>query len=299
MMIVKRVLGTLCAAALLLAGFAGCSPSTNEADTAAINAAMDKLDSCTSFSAIQISEQEESVTAEGETFSYASVSRMELTLVVSPTPQMKALTTATARYDDETMTQTTQSYIVPKDGGYAEYYCDGTDWYVVTTEDADALTGFSAAGMASLFLADGMTFAKDGSETLSGGRAVRYKGILRDDALIDMLENSGGLSSISSMSESLQQRIVDNLKEDLDPLSVYVWVDEGSGYPVRFEMSLAETLAAVNDSINKTLGNPAAEEEWVLSKYVMTLELSDFNAVTEIVPPPEAADAIPYEEPLN
>lgn len=97
------------------------------------------------------------------------------------------------------------------------------------------------------------------------------------------------------MSENQQAKIRDNLLKDLSGVNVKVWVDEENGYPVRFEISLSQILGELSDSIAKSLGNKSSVQQVTTGKYLLSMSLSDFNAVEEITLPPETANAQPYE----
>ena len=109
-----------------------------------------------------------------------------------------------------------------------------------------------------------------------------------------MLEASGQLSDIATMSENQQQKIKSNLVKDLDQVTVSVWIDQASGYPVRFELSLNNILADLEKSISKSLGNKD-NGDWDITKYVISTEVKDFDAVSEIVLPPDASSATALE----
>ena len=290
---IKRILSLVCAAALLLT-VAGCSAG-NQADTDAVIAAIDKFRACKSFTLVQQTEIEESVTVEGMEYSYSGLTEMEMSLVSEPELSVMTVRSMTQVFDGEESFQSAYSYLIPENGGHTEYFSDGTDWYTVSTGADYALDEMGAANVADSFFAELATFRKAGEESLEGGKALRYEGRLQGENLLAMLEINGLLSGIYSMSENQQNKIRENLIKDLKPLSLNIWIDAESGYPVRFEVSMEQTLEQLAASIANTLGNKASEEESEVSKYGITMSLSEFDAVEEIVLPPEAAKALPFE----
>jgi len=290
----KRILAALCAVAMFAVLTTGCSKA-NQADTDAVNAAMDKFRACTSFTVIQTTEGYETVTIDGEKQEASGITEMEITLVTAPEAQMKTGTSIKLSYDGEVMEQTTASYLVPENGGYVEYVTNGTEWIKVSSEDGNALDGYNADFVMGTFCADKVAFGKAGEETLESGKATRYEGKLAGEELVAMLEANGHLNSVSSMSDNQQSKIRTNLVKDLDGVTVCVWVDEASGYPVRFELDMTDTLKDMEKSISKTLGNKSSGSDWSITKYVISMTAKDFNALDEIVLPPEAASAVPYE----
>lgn len=291
----KRFLSAVFAALLMLSCTA-CGSSTSQADTDAVKAAVDKFRACSSFSMVQTTEQQEAGTMEGLDYSYSSSTRMELILIAEPSLQMMTSTTAKLDYDGEKMEQTMSSYVVPENGGYAEYYYDGAEWFKVSSDDASALTGFSAAAVADAFFTDIIAFGKVGEESMDGLKASRYEGKLGGEDLVGMLEVNGQLSSISSMSQNQQEIIKKNLVKDLDPVTVRVWIDESSGYPIRFELDMSGLFMGMDKSISKSLGEKTSSSQRSLNEYVVSMIPADFNAVDKIELPAEAANARPYED---
>lgn len=290
----KRIFA-LCCALLLLVGTAACGKGGNATDTEAVNAALLKLEDCTSCVVLQVTEIDETLVEEGLTYTHTGTTRTEITLISSPRFKMKNETTAQANYDGQEMSQHTISCIVPQDGGYCEYYFDGTSWYTVFAEDESAVPTIGVMDLAAMFMLEVESFGKAGTETLDSGRAHRYDAHLSGTALVSFLENNGYLSSITSMSENQQNKIKTNLAEDLESLVLSVWVDAESGFPVRFELDLSVLLVELEKIINETLGNLTSESQWTLDKYTMTMILSSLNQVEDIVIPPEAENAVPYD----
>ena len=292
----KRIIA-LCCALLLLVGAAGCGKTAkgNEADSIAVNTALIKLDDCTSCVLTQITEIDESYVEEGVTYTHNGTNQTQITLITSPEFKMINENRSQAIYDGTEVDQHTISYIVPKDGGYIEYYFDGTSWYYVFTEDKSTVPAVEVIDLAVMFMLEVESFAKVATETLDGGEAYRYDAYLSGSALVKYLENNGFLSSITSMSENQQNKIKTNLETDLNGLRLSVWVDAESGYPVRFELDLGALLMELETSINKSLGDMTSESQWTLDTYIITMILRDLNAVEDLVIPEEALNAVPYD----
>ena len=291
---IKRSLAVLCAAAVLLLCTAGCGAS-NEADTAAVNAAVEKFRSCGSFSLHQVTSQQETIVMEDMEYECSTVNELHMALITGDDAAMMTSTDIVSELDGDIMEQSAASYVIPEDGGYAEYHFDGAQWVKVYTEQTDVLSGMGPDYVLVNFFAEGMGFKKAGEESLDSGKALRYDGVLQGEELVTMLWLSGALSGVSTMSQNQQTLIRENLIKDLKAVTVSVWVDEASGYPVRFEIDLADTMQQIQDSISKTLGDKESETQWAITDLVITMSLGDFDAVSEIVLPAEAADAALYE----
>ena len=292
---IKRIFCAVCALMLMLSA-TGCSsmPQGNQADTDAVNAAVEKFRACESFTVAQHINWQESVNVDNDKQLYNAVNEMEISFISGEQPQMISYAMTKVENGGSTVEQSSISYIVPENGGYAEYVTDGNEWVKVTAEDSGFLTEISAASFVNAFFTEFISFAKVGEEELVSGKAVRYDGALSGEALVAMLDANGQLGDLASMSEKSQATIRENLIKDLGYLTISVWVDEASGYPVRFETKLTDILDDLNKSISKSLGNKV-NNEWAITEYVLSMSASDFNALTEIVLPAEAANAVPYE----
>ena len=291
----KRIIG-IALILVLVFGFSGCSSiKTSEEDTLAVMAAIDKFAACKSFTVKQITESTEVATSNGEKFVYDGNSVVEFSIINEPEFRLMNSKTITVKTADGEVEQSTISYIVPENGVFTEYFTDGAEWFKVSTDDASYLSGFNAKAFTSAFFVDVLSFGKVGEDTLDSGKAVRYEGALGGADLMGMLESVGYFyNGIASMSENQQAKIKENLAKDLKPVTVKVWVDEASSYPVRFEVSMTGMLENLEESISKTLGN-MAQGDWAITDYVVTMIVEDFDAVEGILLPADAANAKVYE----
>lgn len=292
---VKKILaGAFAAMFMLTASACGRSiPSGNQADTDAVLAAVEKFRTCESFTVVQHIDWTESVTLDGDTQLYNASNEMAISFIGGEQPRMISSTVTRVENGGDIAEQSSLSYVIPEDGGYAEYATDGSQWLKAVSNDASALSGISAASFANAFFTDFISFAKVGEVELDSGKTVRYSGELSGEPLVAMLEANGQLGDLASMSENQRAKIMENLINDLGYMTVSVWIDE-AGYPVRFEVSLTEILDDLNESISKSLGNKT-NSEWAITDYVLSVSASDFDDVPEIVLPADAASATHYE----
>ena len=179
----------------------------------------------------------------------------------------------------------------------------GTTWRAktLTKDDLPKLTLPSGAKWPLDFLRESAaSFAEAGHEDLNGSSATRFDGKIEGEAVRLAVEASGVLDALrqSAALEGLDlTEIIDSLSGSI-PVSL--WMDDRSGYIVRYEMDLTEVMSSVWDSLRSQLlrfeGMDALEQleklglELTLSHVHMSAVLSDFDAVEEIVLP-EAANA--------
>lgn len=284
-----RRLTAAAAALTLLLGLSACSGGDK---TAEVESAFEKLRAAESFQAVHVTEREEVITSGEETMTFQGTSRLALTVHTVPNPQLMAETTATVTASNgQSQEQTTIIYVMPEaNGGYSQYITDGTVWYKSTQEESTALEGMSAGDVIELFVSEGLTYRQAGSETLESGPAKKYETTRTGADLVAMLEDVGLLNNIQSMSESQQQRIKEGLGK-LKGQSVFVWIDEATGYPVRFEADLTALIPEITKSISDTLGGYEEENSWTQTKSTIRLDVSLWNEAPEVVLPPEAASA--------
>ena len=295
MMNKTRIAAMLCALVLVLGLLVGCGgPAPSQDATDAVYAALDKLYSCTSLTTYQLTERQETISAEGESFVYTGSTGMELSMILEPELYVLAKTTMKIAYAENSTEQVSVSYIMPEDGGYAEYYKEGDKWYKIVVSAEDGPMDLDIRESTTLYLTEGMEFRKAGSDKLSGGQATRYECALKGELLVNLLEANGHLINIYEMSENQQNKIRENLAKDLKALTIRIWVDDANGYPVRFEMDMTATMIELNNSIAATLGSET-DSSWTVNRFAMSMDLRDFNAVAPITPPAEAADAELYD----
>lgn len=290
---IKRLICLLCALVLALTAV-GCG-SPNQADTDAVMAALEKFASCKSFTIVQTTECLETMRADGEEMVFNSRNELLLSLVTEPELQLMTVTSTTVEGEGDVFEQSKLSYIVPENGGYAEYSTDGNEWYKYSAEDSSALSGINASSITATFFADRLSYRKAGEEKLDSGKALRYEGILSGDDLIGMLGSYGYLNNVAAMSANQQTKIMENIQKDLKGVTVSVWLDEATGYPVRFEINMGKILKDLEESISKSLGNKASDSQYTISDCIISMTVSDFDAVEKIDLPAAAAAAKPYE----
>ena len=278
-------------AGLLTLSLAACSGGGDQ--TAEVKAAQAKLDAATSFESVYRTEMDYSMAdADGEAVSVSVTNQMKVTLFTAPEPRLMADTTTELTSGEEHMSQNMTIYMLKEGEGYSQYITDGSRWAKGTVASSD-MEEMTPTDSIQLFLAEGAAFRKVGTETLEGGDAVKYENTLKGAQLVEALDNVQLLDSISSMSEDQQSKIRSDLGKNLKGLTVHIWVDEATGYPVRYEMDLTAILEDMTDSISKTLGGHSEKSGRTMTRAVVSMTCANFNSAAEIVLPDAAADAEP------
>lgn len=274
----------LALAALMALGLAACGKGNADG---AVNAAVEKLKAAASLDAVM--ELTMSYAGEGEALTMTNT--MRVTMFSEPV-KLKADVEMKMESGGEEYARTLTTYAIQEGGTVTQYATDGASW-AKKAAVTDDLTQYDVRSSLARYLGGGAEYQEAGTEQVGGRDAVKYKGAVSGEALVQLLDDTGSLSSISAMSADQQAKIKENLKE-LPPLTIFVWVDKESGYPVQFEMDMTGLLADMEANIDETLGHPGAGSDAAvpeLGGYVMRMTCFNFGAATAFELPAEAADA--------
>lgn len=72
---------------------------------------------------------------------------------------------------------------------------------------------------------------------------------------------------------------------DIGELTEYIWIDEATLYPVKYEIDMTEVMAAMMDSVLESMGDEAEGVSMSFSKMKMTMHFSNFNSVEDFEMP--------------
>lgn len=276
----------LALAALMALSLAACGG--NNAD-GTVSAALERLKSAASLDA----KMELTMAYAGETAEDTLTVTNTMTVSMFSEPmKMKADVEMKMESGGEEYTRSLTTYAIQEGETVTQYATDGSAW-AKKSAGAEDLSQYDAVSSMVRYLAGGADYKEAGSETVEGRDAVRYVGSVSGEALVTLLDETGLLSSISAMSADQQAKIKENLAK-LPPLSVTVWVEQDSGFPVRFEMDMTRLMSDMEANIDETLGHPgtgAGEEAAEVASYVLKMTCTHFNSATAFELPAEAAAA--------
>lgn len=277
---------TLALAAMLALSLAACG---GENADAAVTAALEKLKGAASMDAkMEVTIAYAGAEGSGD---LTVTNTMSVTMFTEPL-KMKADVEMKMRSGEDEYTQALTTYAIQEGGGVTQYATNGTDWAKKTAASAD-LEQYDARSSLVRYLEKGAGYKEAGTEQVEGADAAKYTGTVSGEALVELLDDTGSLGSISAMSADQQAKIRENLK-GLPPLTVSVWVDSASGCPARFEMDMSKLLADMEANIDETLGHPDlgdSAETPEIASYIVRMTLSNFDAATPFELPAEAAAA--------
>lgn len=277
----RRTAALLLAAAMTVS-LAACGNGANQDPTAAIQAALEKIDAVESMDAVMFMEMDMSVmgqSIEADTTMNMSCFNDPVKLKADMTMNMGA------------MGSVSMSIYAQQDGEMCSTYLyDGTGWTVETMDLGD-LQQYDAQESMSLYLECGEDFTLAGSEKINGSTADKYTGVIRGEALEKVLASSAATQSVESISGELD---LADLYSDLGDLPITVCVDRETGYPVRYYLVMTKMMQSI---LEKTMAAAVESGEANLSgmmtvdQLTITMDCYNFGNATEFTIPQEALEA--------
>lgn len=273
------------AAALVLGGLlalsvTACGGGTSKLDAAQkIQAASEKVNALESMEATMFMEMDMSVMGQN----MESDTTATMACFNDPIKLKMDMTTSMGELGSMSMSM----YAQAEGSQCTTYLYDGTNW-IVDTVDVGDVEQYDAQQSMDLYLKSGTEYASLGTETINGVTADKYSGIIRGDALEEVIKNSGASSSLeTSLGDGLT---LGDLYSDLGDMPVTVWIDQETGYPVRYYMDMSDVMQSM---MTKMLSGMGIEGEGLMTidKLEITMDCYNFNAATDFTIPADALSA--------
>lgn len=276
----KRIAVLALGAALTLS-MTACGGTENKDNSSGdIGTAMEKLNAVSSLDATMVMEMNMSV--------------MEQVMETKTTMNMSCFNDPMKLKADMTMDMgdlgsVDMSIYAAMDGDtYNMYLYDGTNW---TTQAVDVsyLQQYDAKESMNLYLESGDDYTLAGTEEINGSTTNKFTGVIRGEALEEVLAASGATSNLEASVGDLD---LASLYSDLGDLEITVWVDQESGYPVRYAMDMTQMMQGMMDKI---LAASAEGEDTsgmlTVDKVNMVMDCFNFNSAADFEIPAEALGA--------
>ena len=135
-----------------------------------------------------------------------------------------------------------------------------------------------------LYLSSGAEYAHAGTEDINGSTADKYTGIIRGDALAEVMKASGATSSM----ETTMGMDLEDLYSDLGDMPITVWIDQTTGYPVRYYMDMTGVMQSM---MSKAMSGIEGGDTLTIDKVEVTMDCSNYNNATDFEIPAEALGA--------
>ncbi len=179
---------------------------------------------------------------------------------------------------------------VAEDGTATMYLHDGESdmWQSQVVGTAD-LEQYDASLNMLAFIDTGASYELEGMEEVNGANAYKYAHTMSGEEAKEAILASGALDSLTSAGMDSAQ--VEAELGDVGDLTEYVWIDEASLYPVKYEMDMTEPIDKLLSGVIKSMGEEAEGVEMKIPRLVMTMNCSNFNSAEDFTIPEEAKNS--------
>ena len=247
-----------------------------------MEAAIKNMESVTNMEAQMIMDMDMNVSANGQEQAIESTTVMDMVCFSDPLKLKVDMTMDMGEQGSLNM----QVYAEPtEDDTYVVYMYDGQNWSSNETAAA-ALAEYDARSSMIDYIGDGALYKQEGTEQVNGSNAYKYSYTLTEDEMKEQMLSSGALDSISSLGLDVSQ--VDGMLDGLGEVVAYVWIDEASLYPVKYEMDMTEVMDTLMANMLEALGDQAEGVSMSVPEMKISMTCSNFNNATDFVVPDEA-----------
>ena len=251
----------------------------------AFAAALENMKTVTNMEAVMLMEMDMNMSADGESQSLESVTSMETVFFNDPRKIKVEI-----NVDMGEAGSVSQSLYgeVTEDGTATMYLFDGASWQsqVVGTTDLDQ---YDASGSMLSFIDSGDVYTLDGMESVDGANAYKYSCVLSGEEAKQNILSAGALDSFSSLGLTASQ--LEGMLDDLGEITEYVWIDEATLYPVKYESDMTAVMDTLMSKVVESMGEQAEGLSMNISKMKISMTCSNFNNATDFTIPEEAKAA--------
>ncbi len=266
-------------------------PEETEAEEIdAMAAAQENAESITSMDATMSMEMVmEATDKDGQQQRMESLMVMDMVTFNDPF-KMKMEMSITGQDGEETQETSMGVYAETADDGTTMMYLtDGESWQsgaanVRELEQYNAITNMVDT------VAVGYAFTLEGMEAVDGANAYKYAHKLTAEETKQVLMSSGVLDNVAAagLDESAMESALDNV----EGITEYLWIDEASLYPVKYEADMTPAMEAVAkgmvESVKEEMGEEAGAMDLSFPMIKMSMTFSNFNNATDFTIPEEA-----------
>ena len=306
----KRRLLTLFLTAALACSFTACgddsssasAPAGNDAQTEAgaelpagedaqaeaepevdpMEKALENMESVSSMEAQMIMDMDLVVSAGGEEQSMETSTTMDIAMIDDPIKMKIDMVMDAGAQGTVSMNMYAET---AEDGSLVMYMNDGTGWTSQAVGMAD-LDQYNAQSSMMGYIGDGSGYTAEGKESVNGASAYKYSYVMTGDEMKETMLDSGALDSLSSLGMDSSQ--VSGMLDGLGEITTYVWIDEATLYPVKYEMDMTEVMDKLMSNMIEAMGEQAAGMSMSVPKMKISMTCSNFNGVADITVPDEA-----------
>lgn len=174
---------------------------------------------------------------------------------------------------------------VEEDGTAVMYVYDGANWQSQVVGAMD-LAPYDASTSMLSYMNDGTVYTLEGMEAVNGANAYKYASVVSGEAAKEMILSSGGLDSLTAIGMDAAQ--LESLLDDVEEFTEYVWIDEATLYPVKYETDMTDVMDTVMSSALASMGEQAEGLNMSITKMKMAMTCSNFDSAADFTIPEEA-----------
>lgn len=290
----NRMIAAALAACLALS-LAACGETTTQDP---VQAAQEKLQDVKSMESSVVMDMAFQVPSGTDAAAITLAERMSMEIVTFSDPlKLKAevavsLDFTGAGLDNQEPMMSMTMYAAQEGEAYNMYITDGASWQSQSVALED-LGQYDAQENLEFYLDSSESFAQAGSGEVNGAPADRYDGVIKGKDMEQVLRASGALDALDSLNLSGEMD-AEQLKEiysGLPDLPCSLWVDQKSGYPVRYEMDMTALMNQVLTRLLGAMDEAAGADGLSVEQMRLTMTCSGFNAAADFEIPAEAKAA--------
>lgn len=260
------------------------APAEEEIDPFA--AAQENMAEVSNLDATMLMEMDMEMGADGQTQAMESDTTMEMTTFTDPLRLKMEMTMDMNAGDAGNMTQNMSIYAeTAEDGTCTMYLYDGNSWQAQEVEASD-VAEYNASNDMAAYLSDDYGFEAAGTDQVDGANAYKYSGKITGDDMKEVLLSSGALDQFSSLGIDASQ--LEGMMDGLGEISIDLWIDEATLYPVKYEMDMTAVMDALMSNMIEAMGDQAAGLTMSIPKMTISMTCYNYNAATEFEIPAEA-----------
>lgn len=294
----KKILMLLLAATLILSTTAcggkkddAASAESSETQTEeeaeveeidALAAAVENMEDVTNMEAQMVMDMSMEMSAEGESQAVDFFTTMDMAFFSEPR-KVKVIMTI----DMGELGSAEQSIYgeVLEDGTGMLYLYDGASWQSMEVSVADLGQYDAGSSMLSL-INSGSEYTLEGMEDVDGKNAYKYSCVTSGEEAKQMLLSSGATDSLSSLGVTTEQ--LESSIGDVGDITEYVWIDEATLYPVKYETDMTEAMDKLMAGVFESMGEQVQGMSMSIPKMKMSMTCSNFNSAADFEIPEEA-----------
>lgn len=251
-------------------------------ETDAFAAALENMKSVTNLEGQMLMEMNMEVSADGQTQSVESVTTMDMAFFSDP---RKIKVEMNVDLGEAGSVQQSIYGEVAEDGTATLYQYDGTSWHSQQAGVADMAQYDAGSSMLS-FIDDGSVYTLEGMEEVNGANAYKYACVTSGEDAKQQLLAAGALDSLTSLGMDMNQ--LEGLMDDIGELTEYVWIDEVSLYPVKYETDMTQIMDTLMSGIVESMGEQAEGLTMSTTKMKLSMTCFNFNNAADFTIPEEA-----------